>query len=167
MLLTLYLNIATCYMRMNHYQEARVMIDRSLKIAPTNSIVLFTSAQCRVSNLENTIHELNTGLEELEKAEESKKTEKIFQHQAGILKMIGLDTHVEAFQQLKKLIENRIKELKMREKELTQTVIERVEELNKIEQRIIDEGKIPEEGPSMYRMFGSEDENMEHFILNE
>jgi hypothetical protein len=32
---------------------------------------------------------------------------------------------------------------------------------------IIREGKVPEEGPSIYRLFGSEDQNMEHFILNE
>lgn len=167
MLLTLYLNISACYMHLNHFNEARKLIDRALKIAPRNSIVLFSSAQCRAANLESTRSDLEKGQKELEIGEEMKKTEKIFQHQKGILKMIGLEQHKESFQSLRKLLDNRIRELNMRDKENIEEIVKRVEELNTIEQRIIDEGKIPEEGPSMYRMFGSEDENMEHFILNE
>lgn len=78
MLLTLFLSIASCYMNLNHYSEARKLIDLGKKIAPTNSIVLFRSALCTSSNLESSLSELETARLEMETAIENKKTEKLF-----------------------------------------------------------------------------------------
>ena len=167
MVLILYLNIACCYMRMNFFEEAQLIIERAKTIAPTNSIVLYRSAQCISTNLESTIPALKNALSDIQKGIDSKKTEKIFQHEAGILGVIGLGNHKEAFQEMKVYVEGRIKEMRERNKAMVEKVVKRVQELNEIEARIIAEGKVPEDGPCMYRMFGSEDENMEHFILNE
>ena len=167
MLLTLYLNLSSCYMKLNHFNEALKLITKALKIAPTNSIVTFKHSQCIAANLESPIAELTKALENLKKAEEFKKTEKIFQHQPGILKMVGLDNHEQAFKSLKEMLEGRVKELKSMKINRLEEVVKRVDSLNKIEAKIVKDGKVPEEGPSMYRMFGSEDENMESFIMNE
>lgn len=167
MMLTLYMSIACCYMKLNNYTEAKMIIERGMKIAPNNSIVMFRSALSKTLNLDSNVSELQKAKKELAAGVEAKKTEKIFQHEANLLKMVGLDNHVEVFADLDKFIDNRIKEMTSQREERIQLAVDRVEQLNKIEQRIIDQGKVPEEGPSMYRMFGSEDDNMEHFILNE
>ena len=167
MVLSLYLNIACCYMKMNHYLEARKILDRAIKIAPTNSIVLFRSAQCRTSNLQSTPKQLEIAAKEVDQGIESKKTEKIFQHESGVLNMLGFGNHKEVFEDMKSFIDMRRKDLDNRTEAMVEGIVRRVRELNDIEARIIAEGKVPEEGPCMYRMFGSEDEDMEHFILNE
>jgi hypothetical protein len=154
-------------MKLNHFSEAKMIIDRCKKIAPTHSIVLFRSALITALNLTSSIENLTQAQEELAQGVESKKTEKVFQHEPNLLKMVGLDNHVTVFADLEKFINSRMAEIRLQKEERIRSVVERVKQINEVEQRIIDEGKIPEDGPSIYRMFGSEDDDMEHFILNE
>ena len=80
MLLTLYMNLACCYLNLSHHQEARRMVELGKKIAPTNSIVLFRSVLCATSNISSGAKELEDALEEMNTAIENKKSEKLFQH---------------------------------------------------------------------------------------
>lgn len=167
MLLTLLLNLASCYMNMNHFDEAKKMIEICKKIAPDNSIVLFRSALCACSNLESSLDELDAAKSEVVLAMKNKKTEKLFQHEEGILRMLGFDNHAEAFDSLLLFATNRIKEMKLRRIDLIEGVVKRVEQINRIEAQIIAEGKVPEEGPLPFRILGCDDDNMEHYIINE
>lgn len=128
---------------------------------------MFRSALSIALNLESSMEDLAKAHDQLTLGKEAKKTEKIFQHEANLLRMVGLDNHEQAFSDLEKFIQNRMVEIHNLKEERIRGVVERVKQINEIEQMIISEGKVPEEGPSIYRLFGSQDENMEHFILNE
>ena len=167
MMLTLYMSIACCYMKLKHFGEAKMIIERGMRFAPNNSIVMFRAALATALNLESSTQDLEKALALLISGKEAKKTEKIFQHEANLLRMVGLDNHEQVFTDLEKFILNRIEEVKSIKEQRIGEVVERVKQINEIEQMIISEGKVPEEGPSMYRLFGSEDQNMEFFILNE
>lgn len=81
--------------------------------------------------------------------------------------MLGFQDHEESFSGMLFFINNRIKELKLRRLSMVEKGVQRVAQLNRIEAQIIAEGKVPEEGPLPFRIFGNEDEDMEYFIINE
>lgn len=120
-------------MNLHHYSEARKLIELGKKIAPTNSIVLFRSAVCTSSNLESSLADLETSRLEIEMAIENKKTEKLFQHEKGILTMLGFQDHEASFAGLQFFIENRIKEVKLRRLSMVERGVARVAQLNRIE----------------------------------
>jgi hypothetical protein len=164
MLFNLYLNLACAYMSMNHFSEARIVLEAAKELAGTNSLYLFRSAQVRTYCLDSQTQDLNAALEEVRLAKENKRTEKIFQHEKPLLKMLNLHNFTEALDELEFRIIQRKKELKEMNDEKVSAVLARVNEINQIEQMIINEGKIPEEGPDFNALF-NEDENMEDLIL--
>jgi hypothetical protein len=164
MLFNLYLNLACAYMSMNHFSEARIVLEAAKELAGTNSLYLFRSAQVRTYCLDSQTQDLNAALEEVSLAKENKRTEKIFQHEKPLLKMLNLHNFTEALDELEFRIIQRKKELKEMNDEKVSAILARVNEINQIEQMIINEGKIPEEGPDFNALF-NEDENMEDLIL--
>ena len=164
MLYYLYLNLASCYMNLCHFSEARIVIDEAQKLAPNNSLQLYRSAQCRAFCLDSTQAELMLALEEVSKAREAKKTEKIFQHPENLLKMLNVHNLEQALSELDLFVDNRMKELSLLKTARLEKVFSRVAQINEVEQMIIDEGKVPEEGPDIYSLF-NDDENMEDTIL--
>ena len=164
MLFYLYLNMACCYMNMCHFSEARVLLDDALKLAPNNSLQLFRSAQCRAFSLDSSEADIRLAIEEVKKAKEAKKTEKIFQHPPNLLKMLNVHNLEEALSELELLLDNRLKELTLLKTARLEKVFSRVAQINEVEQVIISEGRVPEEGPDIYSLF-NDDENMEDTIL--
>lgn len=57
---------------------------------------------------------------------ENKKTEKLFQHEKGILGMLGFANHEQDFSDFQVFIKNRLKEVKQRRISLVERAVERV-----------------------------------------
>lgn len=164
MLFYLYVNMASCYMHMKHFSEARILLDDAKKISPSNSLFLFRSAQTRAYCLDSNEKDLFLALKEIEEAKEVKKTEKIFQHPEHLLKMLNVHNMDTALDELKFFAENRVKELKALKVARLEKVFARVAQINEVEKMIISEGKVPEEGPDLYSLF-SDEEDLEDKIL--
>lgn len=165
MLFYLFMNMSCCYMNMNHFAEARVVLDEAEKLTPSaNSLCLFRSAQCRAYTLDSSKKELQKAKEEIGQAREAKKTEKIFQHPVNLLKMLNLHNMDQALDELEMYVESRIKELSELRTARLERLVQRVAQINEIEQLIISEGKVPEEGPDIYNLF-NDDPNMEFTIM--
>lgn len=65
MMLTLYMSIACCYMKLKHFSEARMIVERGMKFAPNNSIVMFRYALSIALNLESSTEDLVKAQENL------------------------------------------------------------------------------------------------------
>ena len=113
MLYYLFLNLSSCYMQLNHFDESRIVLDEAGKLAPNNSLYLYRSAQNRAFCLDSTEEDLVKAKEEILKAREVKKTEKIFQHPVNLLKMLNVHNLEEALSELQIFTDNRSKELKI------------------------------------------------------
>lgn len=164
MLFYLYINMACCYMNLKHFSEARVLLDEAKKLSPVNSLHLFRSAQARAYCLDSSEEDLKLALKEIEEAKEIKKTEKIFQHPEHLLKMLNVHNMDAALEELRFFAENRATELRALKAARLDKVFARVAQINQVEEMIIAEGKVPEEGPDFYSLF-SEDEDLEDKIL--
>lgn len=164
MLFYLFINLGCCYMKKAHFSEARVVLAEAEKFSPNNSLYLFRSAQARVYCLDSTVQELQKALGEIAQARESKKTEKIFQHPVNLLKMLNVHNLDEALSELEVYVSDRVKELGQLSGDRMERVLARVHQINRVEQMIISEGKIPEEGPDLYSLF-NEDQELEDNVL--
>jgi len=164
MLFYLFINLACCYMTKAHFSEARIVLAEAEKFSPNNSLYLFRSAQARAYCLDSSPEELRKALSEIATARESKKTEKIFQHPVNLLKMLNVHNLDEALNELELYTNNRLTELDSLRSERMERVLARVAQINVVEQMIIDEGKVPEEGPDLYSLF-NDDENLEDTVL--
>lgn len=106
---------------------------------------MYRKSQCVAYNKCSTLKELIKAKQDIELAIEMKKYEKVFQSEPGILKILNLANHEEAYIQQAHYVVQRIEEKKKWELEALQAVLEREKELEEIEAEMIADGRIPQD----------------------
>lgn len=97
MLLNIYMNLATTYMKLFHFKLAEQALADAMKITDKNSQIYLRRSQALSYNKWATIKDLEQAKEDIEKAIGMKKYEKIFNSEPGILKILNLENHEEIY----------------------------------------------------------------------
>lgn len=100
MLHTILMLLGVCYMKLNHYALANQAIEESIKIYDKSTQLFYRKSQTISYNKWSTLEELEKAKKDIENAIEMKKYEKIFtESQPGILKIMNLHNHEEAYKE--------------------------------------------------------------------
>ncbi|EAS06282.3 transmembrane protein, putative (macronuclear) [Tetrahymena thermophila SB210] len=159
MLMTIYMSLAVAYMKCFYFKMAQIALDDAYKITQKSSQILFRRSQAVAYNKFSTIKELEDAKKDIETAIEMKRFEKIFQQEQGILRIMNLSDHNEAYVNLAHYCVKRIKERSDFETEQITMLFKREKHIEEVEQRLISEGKIPKD---------HDDESSSNFIqMNE
>jgi hypothetical protein len=83
--------MSAAYIQLNHYTEAKEILDDALKLTDKVSQIYLRKAQVALCNKSSSIAELREGLEDIRRAIQMKSNEQIFQTQnTNILKMCNI-----------------------------------------------------------------------------
>ena len=147
LLVQLYLNMASVYMRLNHFSIAEQITKDGLELCEGKvSQLFFRNAQSKALKKNATLKELLEAKEFVDTAIELKKTEKIFTSaNINILKMLNLHDVDECYSQLKSMISEKIAVQEKKSTQIYNKIYKRAKEINNIEKRMIQEGKTPRE----------------------
>ena len=163
---SLYSNLIAYYLKANYLIEAKQAFTELEKINSTNSMVLFRKAQLALANAGSSIEELQEGLDAIKKANESKKSEKLFQQNSTFLRTFNLSNHEEVYTQLESKLELTIEKRISERKEQFRKILRRAKEIQHAEEDIIKRGLVPQESPETNYLLFYKAENVELMILN-
>ena len=98
LMLQVLLNMSAVYCHLNHYSLALQCIDECLKLSEKVSQIYLRKAQALIFSKSYTLEDAYEARRCMEKALELKCTEKIFQSNENILKMVNLHNAGESYQ---------------------------------------------------------------------
>ena len=137
MVQTILMMICIAYMKLGHFKLAQIAIDDAMKIHDKSSQLYYRKSQALSYNKSATIEELLEAKNCIEKAIHMKQYEKIFQSEKGILKIMNLENHEEAYIEQAQFATRRLHERKSWELERIRKVMAREKQLQEIEQRML------------------------------
>ena len=108
LMLQLYLNMSAAYIKLNNYSVAMQCIEDCFSLSDKVSQIYLRKGQILLSNQSSTLEDLYEAKKSIETAIEMKKTEKIFQSNENILKMVNLHKATESYQQTLNEVEEKI-----------------------------------------------------------
>jgi len=159
--------MAACYMKLKHFELATQILNDCRELQGDNSQVLYRLALARACNLSSSLEELHLAKEEISRANVLKDKEQIFENEEYILEILNLLNYKEAYEELTQFIEKRIQERKDYEREKITKVVSKCKELQRTEQRMVRNNKVPEGrtlAPKSVNIFN--DGNFEPTIMN-
>jgi len=165
MLLSIYLAIACCYLQLNHYTAAVSALEEGIKLTGANSQLYFRRSQARAFNKGATLEDLNKAKEDIEKAIEVRHTEKLFQQEAGLLRIMNVHNAGEIYVEHAHLVDKLIKEKNEEIKTGIKPFFSRVKELEYIEEAIANEGSQVEDKEEHAVEIHHEEEPLEEMEL--
>jgi len=163
----LYNNMACCYMKLNHWELARQILEEAKPLWGENSQYLYRMACARACDLGSSLEELHIAKEEINKAWIVKDNEKVFKNEQHILDIINIGNYKEAYTEMMAYIDKRIDERIAFEEERIGKVLDRCQDYHTNELKAIGMGKSPEEPknvPGSWLIPG--DELLEPTIMN-
>jgi hypothetical protein len=103
--------MSACYIKLNNFQLARVVLNDALKLSDRVSQIYLRKAQIVLCNRCSSIEELEKGYAEIKKAREMQPYEKIYQTtNYNILKMCNIHDVKEVYEDVEKQLKVRIEE---------------------------------------------------------
>ena len=108
LMLQVLLNMSAVYSHLHHYSLALRCIEDCLKLSEKVSQVYLRKAQALISNKSCSLEDAQEAKRCMDKALELKSTEKIFQSNENILKMVNLHNAGEAYQKTSDLVNQKI-----------------------------------------------------------
>ena len=117
MLLSTYLSLSACYLKLSHYNESSIVLKDAEKITTISSQVLFRVSQTLSFNKENSSLELEKAKKKILEAIFVVKKEPVFQKKyEGILKKLELENIEEIYRKQAIFVEERLLHRKNEEK---------------------------------------------------
>jgi len=165
MLLSAYLGIACCYLQLNHYTAAITALEEGFKLTSGNSQFYFRRSQARACNKGASLEDLYKAKEDIEKAIEVRHTEKLFQQEAGLLRIMNVHNAGEIYVEHAHLVDKLIKDKNEEVKAGIKPFFSRVKELEYIEEAIANDGTQVEDKDEHAVEIHAEDEPLEEMEL--
>ena len=165
MLFGCYSNIAMCYLKMQHFKEAKLTINEIESFAPQTSLLLFRKAQVLIADCSSNVSDLEEALNSIKLGMELKRNEKLFEHNENFLRMFNLQNHATIFHEMGTFIEQRIAQKSEKIKDAVNKVLKRAKQFHENELDIIKRGLVPQEGHEHTLLLGCNDLNFEKKLL--
>jgi tetratricopeptide (TPR) repeat protein len=137
LMLQVLLNMSAVYCHLHHYSLALQCIEDCFMLSDKVSQIYLRKAQALIFNKSCTLEDAQEAKRCMEKALELKSTEKIFQSNENILKMVNLHNAGEAYQKALDLVNQKIEEKSKEIEALRVKIYERAKEINEVEKRLI------------------------------
>ncbi|CAD8056088.1 unnamed protein product [Paramecium primaurelia] len=138
-----------CYMKMSHFDLARKILDDAGQIQKENSQYLFRYSQAIFYDKWSNYKDMIKTKELIEKAISLSNVENIFKQGPGILKLMGLENAKEIYVEHAHKVMEALKKKKQWVIDLIEPLFQRAKEIDEIEQKMIEDGKVSyEEGVS-------------------
>ncbi len=146
-LFDLYSNLIAYYIKGSHIDEATHLLEDYEKLGLECSLYYFRLAQVIVADQRSTLDDLIKAQGYLEKSQNLKKSEKIYEHSDRMLKMFNLHDHQKIYEDFREVLGNLVSSKRSELSSIIDRVLLRAKEIENAEQDIISRGLVPEEGP--------------------